>query len=344
MSAPSSAAGTPTTRLSDLGLAFLRPALDAGVMEPKLRELLGPRAASGLRLISGRLIAGKRGSRALIEYRAEMPAGGMHLNMIGKHFANRDQARRFYRAAASLDMLTSRSAFAVPRPLGLLPELALVVYVPVQGHPLDGVILNGDGEEHVRRAARALALLHASRIPLDRRFDLRRELLSLQAWATLVAASHPEQANAALQLADKLEAAGPTLRARRDVPIHKDFHYQHVVAGRKLALLDLDEMRLGDPSFDVAHFCAYLELLAVRSGRGSETGSALTRSFLDEYAQRAAWRTDERFAFFGAYACLKIAKQLCTSRGVRPWPTGVELQLQLDFILQRGRSLTRVLD
>jgi aminoglycoside phosphotransferase (APT) family kinase protein len=335
--------GAPATRLPDLDLPFLRPALDPGVMEPKLRELLGPRDASGLRLVSGRLIAGKRGSRALIEYRAEMPAGGMHLHLLGKHFAVRGQARRFYRAATTLEKLTSPSAFAVPRPLGLLPELGLVVYVPVQGHPLDGMILNGNGEEHVRRAGRALALLHASRIPLDRRFDLRHELLSLQAWATLVAASHPEQADAAFKLADELEAAGPGLRARRDVPIHKDFHYQHVVAGRQLALLDLDEMRLGDPSFDVAHFCAYLELLAVRCGRGPEDAAALTCAFLDEYSHRAAWKADERFAFFGAYACVKIAKQLCTSRGVRPWPIGAELQSQLTFILERGRSFARAM-
>ena len=47
-------------------------------------------------------------------------------------------------------------------------------------------------------------------------------------------------------------------------PIHKDFHYGHIVVDGGLKVIDFDEMRLGDPNFDLAHFCANLHLLAYR--------------------------------------------------------------------------------
>jgi aminoglycoside phosphotransferase (APT) family kinase protein len=127
------------------------------------------------------------------------------------------------------------------------------------------------------------------------------------------------------------------------VPIHKDFHYQHVIVGSRLGLLDLDEMRFGDPAFDLAHFCQYLELLAVREHWPPEAVEPLTRAFLAEYARRTGWKTDGRFRFFAACACLKIAKQLATERGVWPRPRGPEQRAQLAFALERGLSLARSL-
>jgi len=340
---PGSGRSGRLARRSQLVLPLLRPALERRIIEPRLRELLESTGVRRLRLTSGRVVTGKPGSRALIEYGLAGPAGDGQVRVIAKQFARRAQARRVYRAANSLSRQTSRSAFAVPRPIGWLPELALVAYIPVPGHSLGEAILSGGGEEHVRRAARALAALHSSRLPLDRCLDLRRELLNLEVCATLIALAHPQQADASLQLADELKAAGGTLSVEFDVPIHKDFHYQHVIAGRKLTLLDLDEMRFGDPSFDLAHFCEYLELLAEREHCAPEAVEPLTRSFLAEYARRTGWKADERFGFFAACACLKIAKQLATERGVWPRPHGAAQRAQLAFALERGLSLARSL-
>ena len=331
---------TPPPRL---GLPLLRSALELRIIGPKLRDLLEAAGARGLRVAADRLVDGKQGSRAVIEYELESTARGRHGRVVAKHFAARAQARRVYRAASSLSDSRPSCGFAVPQPIGWLPELGLVVYVPVEGPSLDEAILQGNGEELVRRTAEALALLHSARLPLDRRFDLRQERLNINAWAGVVATAYPDRAGDVLELADELESAARAISVRADVPIHKDFHYQHVVAGQELALLDLDEMRFGDPSFDVAHFCAYLELLAVRTHNGAEAVEPLTRSFLAEYARCTGWKADERFDFFAAYTYLKIAKQLATARGVRPRPSGAERRAQLAFALERGGSLAKTL-
>jgi hypothetical protein len=330
------------TRQSRFGLPLLRRALEPAIVEPKLQELFEPSALRPA-LRSGRLIAVKTGSRALIEYRLEWPGQGRHLHVVAKHFAHRAQARRVYRAASSLSGVRSRFAFAIPPPFGWLAELGLVVYLPLIGPSLDDAILRRNSVEDIRRAAQGLATLHASQASLDRHFDLRRELLNLEASATLVAVQEPDQADAVLQLADELARAGRAMDLRLDVPIHKDFHYQHVVTGPKLGLLDLDEMRFGDPSFDVAHFCAYLDLLALRSHHGPEAIDPLIRSFVAEYAACTGWTPDEGFTFFAACAYLKIAKQLSTGRGVKPRPTGPERRAQLALVVERGRSLAKAL-
>jgi hypothetical protein len=66
---------------------------------------------------------------------------------------------------------------------------------------------------------------------------------------------------------------------------------------------------------------------------------ALERAFLEEYERQTGWRSDERFSYFCAYACLKIAKQLCLIEGVAPRPTGAEQGRQVAAVLEHGRDL-----
>ena len=68
------------------------------------------------------------------------------------------------------------------------------------------------------------------------------------------------------------------------MPIHKDFHPGHVLLGDDVCVIDLDEARRGDPTFDVAHFCAYLELLSTARRR-----RAARTAFLEEYAAATGW-------------------------------------------------------
>ena len=95
----------------------------------------------------------------------------------------------------------------------------------------------------------------------------------------------------------------------KEVPIHKDFHPGHVLVGDDLCVVDLDEARRGDPAFDVAHFCCYLEL---GGGYGGSSGPA---AFLDEYAVATGWTDKGTYDPFCAYTWLKIAKQRTLGRG-----------------------------
>jgi aminoglycoside phosphotransferase (APT) family kinase protein len=188
----------------------------------------------------------------------------------------------------------------------------------------------------LRDAARWLAALHLSRLRLDRTLELTHEIAGAAEWAALVAREHPAAAASATRLAIALERSGKQLRVDRATPIHKDFHYQHVIVGERVGVVDLDEARMGDPSFDVGHFVANLQLLALRSGASAEDGARGQGSFLRAYAGVTGWSADARLGWFAAYTCVKIAKQLASGRGPLPRPERGARAAQIDLILREG--------
>jgi hypothetical protein len=317
--------------MSHDGLPLLRAALDPGTIRAALEGLLP--GVSDLR--AGRVLSLQRGSRALVSYELASEEGTQRV--FGKLFSEPIRAERFQRTLTALwNEATARQLdIVVPRPLGWLPELNLVLYEPLDGPSLEGSVAAGD-RHAMLRAGRGLAQLHSCRPPLDRRFDLSNELVNLDLWANTVSMMCPPEGWEAPALAKLLEQHAPGLRLGSDTPIHKDIHPHHLIVGPKLGVIDFDEMRWGDANFDVAHFCVYLHLAGVRSTDTSST-VGLQRAFVEGYAGPHGWTLDERFLFFGVYACLKVARQLCAETGVAPIPTGAERRRQLRAILERGR-------
>jgi aminoglycoside phosphotransferase (APT) family kinase protein len=241
----------------------------------------------------------------------------------------------------------------IPRPLGVIPELSMLVYLPVHGHFLDeviapwwqGNIADSQAAAWMALAGEWLAILHQHPFALEKYFQLTTELENLAAWAALVNQSYPETAPATARILEYLQAWAARLRFSTQTPIHKDFHYRHVIVNRvsgDLTAIDFDEMRLGDPAFDLAHFCLNLHLLSYRQTSSLQQGphqvARLNRAFLDAYASRTGWVKDERFRYFSLYTRLKIAKQLCTGRGPHPRPAGEEQRRQVHRILEDGEN------
>ena len=176
------------------------------------------------------------------------------------------QAARVYTVMRSLwdDVFHRQWRSQHPQPLGYVPELSMLVYVPAEGQFLDQVILDGDALRYMHLAAVWLGTLHRARLPLERHFQIAVELVNLQAWAALIGHHYPQEAEAATAISRHLQDSAGALELALDVPMHKDFHYGHIIADQGLKIIDFDEMRLGDPNFDLAHFCANLHLLAYR--------------------------------------------------------------------------------
>jgi aminoglycoside phosphotransferase (APT) family kinase protein len=118
------------------------------------------------------------------------------------------------------------------------------------------------------------------------------------------------------------------------VPIHKDFQYEHVIVGPSVAVVDLDEARMGDPAFDVAHFLTYLELLAFRSSVPSSDRDEWAEAFLTGYG---AALEPERLRWYRAYTTVKIAKQLATGSGPHPRPPTAAAAAEAAFMLGTDR-------
>jgi aminoglycoside phosphotransferase (APT) family kinase protein len=193
--------------------------------------------------------------------------------------------------------------------------------------------------------ARWLTRLHTSSAVLTRRLDLAHEVVNVGAWAACVGDAAPDARAAAYALADQLAEAVADLPSVSEVPVHKDLHTGHVLAlGRRwrarapdavpdgVAVIDLDEARMGDPALDVAHLTAYLDASPWPGARAARA------AFLMAYGPLPGPAPDVRSAFFTAYTSLKIAKQLVTGRGPLDSPRGPWQALALVGLLRKGSA------
>jgi aminoglycoside phosphotransferase (APT) family kinase protein len=333
--------GKHPTAFFNTQLPVLQVALDVTSMTENMADLLQPLARVGATpaISYAKLLAYKQGNRGLIHYEVSGTTQGEPCIVYGKLYPDLNQAERVNQTMQALwtDVYASGAGqVGVPRALGCLPELSMLVYIPVDGEFLGDALASEHALRYMDLSGRWLGALHRGRVPLDRRFNVNNELVNLQAWAALVGHKQPDQAEPATRIATRLKELAGELRFQIDTPIHKDFHYGHIVVNGGLKVIDFDEMRLGDPNFDLAHFCANLHLLAYRLNNSAFQFSSLQSTFLNAYSRVTGWAPNDQFLYFYAYTCLKIAKQLCSMRGLRPRPDGQEQQRQVQLMLDQG--------
>lgn len=320
-------------------------ALNPEMMSADLSPVLGSLVCQSPAPIveHARLLAYKPGKRGVIRYDID----GMHCAestyILGKIYPEPRLCERAYRVMKILsgDVFFDKPLLQVPRPLGTIPELSMLVFLPSEGQFLNDYIANMrlDSLETLRvmdLAGAWLATLHNHRIPLDKEFHIEDEFDNIHEWVGIISLKYPEESEAASRLARYLLDRANELPFDTHVPIHKDFHYEHILVNGGLNVFDFDEIRLGDANLDLAHFCANFYLLAYRSQHHTSHFSTLQNRFFDAYTRETGWQLEERFLFFYAYTCLKIAKQLCKKRGPRPWPEGEEQRAQVWLMLEQG--------
>ena len=328
------------TAFSSTQLPMLETLLDAEAMTMRLAPLLAQIAQPGTRptVAYAKLVAYKQGNRGLIHYDVTGTIYGPTCVVYGKLYPALNQTIRADQTMATLrqEVFAGEAELGVPRTLGYLEDVAMLVYIPAEGVLLDAVMASDQALRYMRLAGHWLSRLHRYPMALEREFHITTELVNIRAWVALIAAKYPDVQEAATRITDYLERATANLQFDAHVPIHKDFHYGHIVVNGGLKVIDFDEIRLGDANFDLAHFCANLHLLAYRTSHAPFQFSTLQSVFLNAYAEHTRWVPNERFVYFYAYTCLKIAKQLCTMRGLRPRPDGDEQHRQVQLMIEQG--------
>jgi aminoglycoside phosphotransferase (APT) family kinase protein len=330
-----SAAAVPGRSRAFAGPVFASPVdpLDRDRVTEVLRGQPLLRSAGGLRVVAARLLAEAAGRRRVVRYEvAGLDPDGV-VPLIGKTYLDRHRSAIAHDnlRVLSEEVFPATPGLAVPTPVCHVPALRMVLYREVAGTALDRMPA-GAGAVGGVLAARWLTTLHGSGAVLARRLDLAHEVVNVGVWAACVGDAAPDARAAAYALADQLTEAARDLPAVREVPVHKDFHLGHVLAvghraeaagpdvlPRGIAVIDLDEARMGDPALDLAHVTTYLD---VSPGPGARAARA---AFLMAYGPLPGPSPQLRSAFFTAYTSLKIAKQLATGRGpIRspggPWP------------------------
>jgi len=323
-------------------------ALNAEIMNDELSPMLKDVcSATSSRIVHrAKLLAYKPGKRGVIRYDLDQIECQKYFSVYGKLYPEPHLSERAYKVMKTLDdeVFCNDNELGVPKPLGLISNLSMLVFIPAEGKLLGDYMAKRslDGEEVIHAmelAGKWLAQLHTHQFPLEKEFKLENEVDNIREWAELISKKYPDERKAANHIADYLVQKTTELDFSVHVPIHKDFHYEHILIDDGLKVFDFDEMRLGDPNFDLAHFCANFYLLAYRNQEHTAQFADLQNHFLGAYSSDTGWQWDEKFLFFYIYSCLKIAKQLCKLRGPRPWPEGDEQQAQVWLMIEQGLTI-----
>jgi len=324
-------------------------ALNAEIMNIDLSPILNNVICSDTssRIVHrAKLLAYKPGKRGVIRYDLDQIECQKYFSVYGKLYPQPYLCERTYKVMRTLydEVFCDTTELGVPRPLGFIPDLSMLIFIPAEGKLLGDYMakrsLDGDEVIHaLELAGQWLAQLHTHQFPLEKEFKVENEVDNIREWAESISKKYPDERKAANHIADYLVQKTTELDFSVHVPIHKDFHYEHILMDGGLKVFDFDEMRLGDPNFDLAHFCANFYLLAYRNQEHTAQFTDLQNRFLDAYSGETGWQWDEKFLFFYIYSCLKIAKQLCKLRGPRPWPEGEEQQAQVWLMLEQGLTI-----
>jgi len=284
--------------------------------------------------ITATLLEVKPGRRALIRYRSR--AAPTAFEVYGKAYCDTGIALRTYDILRRLSngVFAVTPGLCVPRPLCVVAGPVRVLYEPVPGRALDSLAGTPAMTGALGATARWLAALHGAELHLDRTLDAAHEADNAARWAAHAAGLLPGSAAGLTRLAAAL--AGVPEPPATAVPIHKDLHHQHVIVGDRLGVVDVDEARMGDAAFDLAHFSANLALLARRAGVSEAARRRWLDAFLGTYRDLTGWRANDSFRWFSAYTYVKLAKQLATGTGPRPRPRGTARAEQVDWVVHEG--------
>jgi hypothetical protein len=220
-------------------------------------------------------------------------------SVVGKWFST----DRGETVAAALQTLRSNGfsgpGLAVPELVASFPELR-ALFVAAIDAPLLRELLRDD-QSAAARAGAWLAGFHRSPLESPRSCGPQKQMRAARRWA----AQQDALASSAERLVGALGSLGdPAL------PVHYDYYHSQVLVPPHgpTVVLDLDEAGLGDPAFDVAHFEAHLDLLALQ-WFGEPDAFAPARA-----AFRAGYGADvpEPDPALCAFAWFKLTHQLLT--------------------------------
>jgi hypothetical protein len=238
---------------------------------------------------------------AILRYTIDTGAGS--ITMYGKVQPG-DRGLRTHRIVDGLWQAARQyeGLLHLPRPLGFIDELGLLLEESIPGKPVGG---NRAGAEFMlasNAAAEALAVIHESGVGTDGEvIRIDAELGRLDRVTQQFARVHP---GAHFLLNDLIAHMRDHVRAAPEeewLPTHGDLKYDQLIHhNRKLTLLDFDYFALAETSYDLGKFCAYLIPSAPRDWEESIAAEEIRVFFLQRYLELRPYATLQRFAIYEA--------------------------------------------
>lgn len=272
----------------DPRLPGLGPALDPDFMRESLQRFWQARGVR-VRRVGAELMSYTPESRAALRYEvlSEDRSSGLPelRRLVGKLQRRRPPEELFSGHWAVWRALSTRVNLAPP--VGYLAGAGLTLQELLDGRRLSSLAGKRGFARAVRRAARSIATVNETTIPLPTRRDAARECRTVERWVRVLTQLRPK-------LARRLEAQGARLKSelesrfRARGTVHSDFHLANVmVDSRRVTLVDWDQVAHGDPALDPGRFLGALRVASLRV-TGEPNGLAdAGQSFLDRYLERS---------------------------------------------------------
>jgi hypothetical protein len=289
------AAVTPPAAEDRLALA-----LDGPYMAPLVARAAGV-ASGSAGPCACELISAKPGRRWTVRYRLE---GGAQA--IGKLYPTPGRARTAYRRIEQARAIDAPARAGPPQRLLLVRELGLALQAAACGTDLRHY---AGRPEPFALAARWLAALHGAPpfggLPAK---SMGHALGKAARWCAEIEQAGLEREGARLRSLVSGLRAGAETRGAGYVVVHRDYYYANLLwSGTELAVLDLDQLALGDAALDAGHFLAHLEHLRLRGEAGADALAASARAFVEAYRDAAGAPDGRDVAVYQACALVQLA-------------------------------------
>lgn len=241
---------------------------------------------------------------AILRYSIELPESP------GLVFGKVQPGNRGLRAYQIVNSLWAAAArypgyLHLPRPLGFVPEIGLLLEEGVRGKPVTGRRTAAEFALTGNAAAEALAVIHESGVECDSSIDIEREIARLDRVADQFTYVLP---GGHFLLTDLISHMRDRVRKTDEeaiLPTHGDLKYdQFVFHNDTFTLLDFDYFAMAENSYDLGKFCAYLVPSSPRDWRDSAAAEEIREDFIRRYREL---RPDATLQRFGVYEALQLA-------------------------------------
>jgi hypothetical protein len=225
----------------------------------------------------------------------------------------------------------------LPRPLGYVEEMGLLLEEGVRGRPVSG---NRDSVEFAmgaNAAAEALAVIHESGLQSDERIRIEDELARLdrvaEQFTYVLPAGH-------FLLKDLIRHMRDRVRKTQEedwLPTHGDMKYdQFIYHNDQYTLLDFDYFAVAENSYDLGKFCAYATPSAPSDWEQSAAAEEARLLFIRRYRELRPHASLQRF---GVYEALQLALRAMAFMWAqtRGWDVIAETFLVLGFERLKSR-------
>jgi aminoglycoside phosphotransferase (APT) family kinase protein len=213
-----------------------------------------------------------------------------HVSFIAKQFRSRKKAERLYRSLAALERSWRAPSVSFPKALAFDNDRAIVFMEELPGKDLRRAASETGLGQVLPAVGRLLANFHRAPTRVRRRVSIGSELEAVNGALRIVTRTFPNMHERVQDCLSALKA----VQWSDDMPavlLHGAYRLSHILqSDGKLALVDLDSIRMGHPGYDLGKFLAYLYYMESLGQIDASDRRDAARKFLEAYAAAAPWR------------------------------------------------------